>query len=450
MYKDKSRSTEKQESNQKGELIWGNFIIHIEPVLEQLAKTLDSRLVKTLCELLKGLLVHRNRTQGMVLSELGGMIAGEAHAPAGVKRISRLLHSERWTGTIIEDFFWAQANERVNEMQHPQHEVYVIWDESVLEKPESVKSERLCPVRSSKAARLKRIKPGFYNPPSGRPIFVPGFHWLQILVTGLKGNLTLAHVRWWTTRGPASSDKRSEEKQVLDTLFHLWGQMVIHIWDRGFASNPWLNLVLRYPLRFIVRWRKDFKLVDAQGQLRLAWQIPRGKRSWGYRMIYDCKRRCERKTGVIAVPVQLAEAPAPLWLVVSRPGHGHSPWYLLTTETILTEEDAWRVVLAYNRRWTVEMSLRFTKTELAFESPRLRKWPARYKLMLIATLLYSFLLSLLSPAWKIVSSWLLSTWCHRSGKWRENTLFPLYRLRLALAHLFIFLKQFTPDLLNPG
>lgn len=44
------------------------------------------------------------------------------------------------------------------------------WDESVIEKPESLKAERLCAVRSSKACRLKRIKPGFYNLPTGRPV----------------------------------------------------------------------------------------------------------------------------------------------------------------------------------------------------------------------------------------------------------------------------------------
>ena len=41
----------------------------------------------------------------------------------------------------------------------------VIWDESVIEKPESIALEGLGPVRSSKAARLKRIKPDYFNPP---------------------------------------------------------------------------------------------------------------------------------------------------------------------------------------------------------------------------------------------------------------------------------------------
>ena len=44
----------------------------------------------------------------------------------------------------------------------------------------------------------------------------------------------------------------------------------------------------------------------------------------------------------------------PLWLVVSRPGQGRKPWYLLTNEPTVTVEDAWQVVFAYVRRWQVE------------------------------------------------------------------------------------------------
>jgi hypothetical protein len=91
----------------------------------------------------------------------------------------------------------------------------------VLEKPESLQAEGLCAVRSTKAVRLKRIKPGFFNPPGGRPIFVPGFHWLKILVVGPKGSPTLAHMRWWTIRGEQQSQKRTEESLVLADIDQL-------------------------------------------------------------------------------------------------------------------------------------------------------------------------------------------------------------------------------------
>lgn len=58
------------------------------------------------------------------------------------------------------------------------------------------------------AARLKRIKKGFYNPP-GRPIFVPGMNWLGAVLVGMKAQPCL--VRLWTTRDKLASDKRTEE-----------------------------------------------------------------------------------------------------------------------------------------------------------------------------------------------------------------------------------------------
>ncbi len=47
----------------------------------------------------------------------------------------------------------------------------VIWDEDILEKPESLQAERLCAVRSSKSLRLRRSKPGYFNPLGGHPGF---------------------------------------------------------------------------------------------------------------------------------------------------------------------------------------------------------------------------------------------------------------------------------------
>ena len=59
----------------------------------------------------------------------------------------------------------------------------MLWDESSWEKPESRQLEDLGPTRSSQAARLTHIKPGYYTPP-GRPVCVPGMQWLAVLLVG--------------------------------------------------------------------------------------------------------------------------------------------------------------------------------------------------------------------------------------------------------------------------
>ena len=102
-----------------------------------------------------------------------------------------------------------------------------------------------------------------------------------------------------------------------------------------------------------------------------------------------------------------------------------------------------RIVLAYARRWNVEMSLHFDKSELAFESPRLRKWETQLRLLLIATLAHAFLLSLL--AWDDLIASLLQHWCHRTGKWSLKVKAPLYRFRTGLSRLWL---AFPPPLLQ--
>jgi hypothetical protein len=83
--------------------------------------------------------------------ELGGYLASPAHAPAGTKRLSNLLHSPKWQSSQIESYLWQGAQNRMNELEQAGEEVLVLWDASVLEKPESIQLEGLCAVRSSKA-----------------------------------------------------------------------------------------------------------------------------------------------------------------------------------------------------------------------------------------------------------------------------------------------------------
>lgn len=442
-----NKGTSKREKAQEGLELETRCWVFLQPFLEELHKRVDRRLVKTFLDLVIVILMHRNRNSGLLLSELGDHLLGGEHGPAGVKRIASLVHSVKWGSQLILKYLWKQAHQKVQELLDKRETAYVIWDESVLEKPESLQAEGLCAVRSTKAARLKRIKPGYFNPPTDRPIFVPGFNWLQVLVTGLKGVPVLAHLCWWTTRGERASQKRVEEGKILRKVAKLWGRQVMHIWDRGFAGSPWTTLALNHHLRFTLRWNKSYHLVGPDGRKHEVWKIARGKRSWESRMIWDARRRCLRKTGVIALSVHLPQDERPLWLVVSRPGYGRKPWYLITTEPVETSEQAWQIIFAYARRWQIEMSLRFTKSELAFESPRLQSWESRLKFLLIASLAYAFLLSLLTNTDFLFQ--FISRYCHRTGKWSRNISTPLYRLRLALSNLWLaFRPHSLPSLIS--
>jgi hypothetical protein len=425
-----------QASAQAASRLSNHLVTFLAPLLRTLDQQLDRRLVSTFLATLIAIVQWRNRAHGLLLSELGAYLLTPEQAPAGTKRLSNLLRSPRWSASLIADWLWHEADARIQKLCATGENPLLVWDGSVLEKPETLKNKDLCAVRSSKARRLKRIRPGFFNPPGGRPICVPGLHWLGLIVLGRAGPPTLAAMQWWTSRGERAGDERTEVQQMLDQAVRWWGRRVVHVWDRGFASGPWLCLMLEANIRFVLRWKKRNKLLDPWGEARKAWEITRGKRSWEYRYLRDTHTGERHKVGVVAVCVTHPAHPQPLWLVVARPGRHFEPWYLLTSEPIRTAEDAWAVVLAYRRRWQIESVWRYSKSELAMESPRVWTWERREKLLLMVTLLYAFLLSLLASEWEVMRTWLLGTWCHRTGKRSHEVAAPLYRLRSALSRLW--------------
>ncbi len=166
-----------------------------------------------------------------------------------------------------------------------------------------------------------------------------------------------------------------------------------------------------------------------------------GKRTQDYRYLRDTRRSCPRKIGLLVLPVTHPEHPDwPLWLLVSRQGQGRSPWYLLTNDPITTLDEGWQRVLAYARRWQIEQTWRFSKSELAMESPHVWRWADRRKLLLMASLACAFLLLLLRQ------------WCHRTGQRLRQVRLPLYRLRSALSRLWLAHAPPSLDfaLLNSG
>lgn len=420
------------------------LLSYLAPLQERLDTVLDVRLVRTLGHAVEAIVSFRDGQQGLLLSELGGYITDGRHAPAGTKRLGNLIRSERWSGQEIETFLAAQGVERVAELARANETALVLWDESVVEKPASLKLEGLCPVRSSTVGWMSRIKPGYYRPPSA-PVFVPGMQWLSLLVVGLVGAPTLYSMRWWSTRGAGASDRKQEEEALAAQVAAAWGNQVIHVFDRGFANGPWLQTLQAHDLRFIVRWKTNYKVLDAQGVERKPYEITRGKRTLAHYML-EHSDGTRQSIGVYFCPVRHPHLPdVPLWLVVSRPGKGRKPWYLLTTEPVSHPDQAWRIIRAYARRWQIEMSFRYQKSELALESPRLHAWRHRVKLLLLAALAYGFLLTLLHETCATLRNYLLDTFCHRTGKRCREAPAPLYRLRQALSRLWLaYPRHFIP------
>jgi hypothetical protein len=251
-------------------------------------------------------------------------------------------------------------------------------------------------------------------------------------------------MRWWTNRASGHvtpTDPRDLRRTLLQQCVKTWGRTVLHVFDRGYAGAPWLGELLQRRCRFVVRWPKSWRLQTTTGILQPAWHFTRGLRSWDEQYFQDRRRGEAFPVGIVAVCLQHPHyARTPLWLVVvrSKTTKGRrEPWYLLTNEPIESAADAWRVMEAYARRWQIEMTFRYTKSELALESPRLWSWERRLKLLLMVTVVYAFLLSLLQDVLKLLRQWLLRFFCHRTGKRGRETPAPLYRLRAALGRLWL-------------
>ena len=191
-----------------------SLLSFLGPLLLELDQSLDKRLIRTFVQAIEAILTFRDRINGLLLAELGSYLDPIGQA-GGTKRLSRLLPSSKWTAGSIDRFLWWRASQQVEQWASQGEEGLLIWDSSVWEKPESLKSEGLGPVQSSKAKRLSHVKPGYYTPP-GKPISVPGLHWVGLLLVGLslsQGPALLAAMGWWTARGWRARWSRAEDKK---------------------------------------------------------------------------------------------------------------------------------------------------------------------------------------------------------------------------------------------
>jgi hypothetical protein len=407
----------------------------LQPLLATLDAQLDKRLVRTFYDVFVSILRFRNRAFGLVLSELGAFVLSPKQAPAGTKRISNLLRSKNWTHEVIAHFLLQRAAQRLQTLRKAGQRVLLLWDDSVVEKPESWFSEGLCSVASSRAKRLTQIRTGFYRPPTRR-ICVPGYEWSAVLMTTLSAVPALVAMRWWTTRGKFITDRKSQFLQLYKTLRRHLTEAVVHVLDRGYASSSLLERFIADRQHFIVRWIKTYTLRDAHGKLHKPGDYAQTEPERAIKVIYDAPRRCYRRVALAYCPVFLPDHPDHvLTLVICSPKQvGGERMFLLTNCPVPNKAAAWAIFFAYLRRWHIEQTFRFTKSELALESPRLWFFENRLKLLAIVALAYDFLLQFWRNWQSLARVW-INTWCPRTGKRQLDAQLPLYRLRIALVFL---------------
>ena len=107
MLNDKRKAEERQEKSRQLE---AHLVEMLWLLLLRLKENLDRRVVNTLLGVVMVIVMHRHRNNGLLLSELGSYLLGAGGSRAGTKRISTLVHSERWEAKFIEEYFWQALN----------------------------------------------------------------------------------------------------------------------------------------------------------------------------------------------------------------------------------------------------------------------------------------------------------------------------------------------------
>ena len=439
----KSKS-KKLEAKDKASKFIKHAVDYIGPLVNSLREKLDKRLTYTVFDSFIGMLQFRDRTNSLLLSELGAYVNGPEHAPAGTKLISNLLRDNNWAHKDVQDFLLEKTKEKLNEEGKEGKRWLLHWDESVIEKPESLKLEGLCSVHSSKGARLTHIRPGFYK--KYPRINVPGFEWSAGVLSSLSDRPTITCMNWWTKRGKYRDERNNVLYRMLDQSSQMIKQTqaeVWHVFDRGYANRTTLDYMINhFQQQFIVRWKSNLLLVNEKGEEKHTYRHSLGKKVMSTRKVWDKERKEWKKVGILYIPVHDPEInEKQLYLVIVRDKKkGRSPIYFLTDVQIDTVGMAWSILKSYMKRWDVEQVFRFGKTAMGIQSPRLWFWENRLKLLMLVTVVMDFVLTLLSDYRKFARK-LIDRWCPRTGKRQKKTFLPLYRLRLAISWL-IYRKLF--------
>lgn len=404
---------------------------YLEPLLIWLDAYLDKRLVRTFVYAITAILQFRGNGQALQLSELGAYLPGSGKEPSKTKRLQRLLTSAHWGKGILDMFLWMKANEKLKTMKVAEERPLCIWDGSVLEKPESEKIEGISGVVSSRGKRLRKQRKGIFNQRGGKPITVMGMEWIGIILLGKEHIPVLVKMIWWSRKGEKAIKQRDQESRLLQKIGLAWRQSVIHVFDRGYASGPWIACLGTFKVHFVIRWKKGHHFLDENGQeMALSMLVGRTRSKW-HRELWNFQKRCLMKTGILVKRVKHANYAGDLWVVAVR--QKGEPWYLITNIPIETEKEAWEIVFAYRARWKIETCFRYGKSELCLETVNLRDQEKREKMLLLVMIAYMFLLSMMEEAQKRIVRWLLYHYCHRTGKKQNEQEFPIYRLRWAIS-----------------
>src|SRR5438105_4765225 len=142
---ERSLSKKEGEPGERSQRYAMTFLRFLEPLVRELDVTVDKRPLRTLVQTVEAIVSFRDRTHGLLLSELGGYMDGLGQG-GGTKRLSTLIHHHGWKAKQIETFALRRADEQIAQWEARGEEGLRIWEATGLEKRESLKAQGRCAV----------------------------------------------------------------------------------------------------------------------------------------------------------------------------------------------------------------------------------------------------------------------------------------------------------------
>jgi hypothetical protein len=333
-----------------------------------------------------GLLERRS----VLLSEIGRALDEPRRLIHTEKRLSRGLSSPRYDDDAVEQDYLKLVAHFLRDEHYPTPTIAV--DLTDIAKPKARKMPYLATVHDGSEDELAH-----------------GYNIISMEAVGERGRRLPLLSRLFSTKEP---DYKSQNVTVLDAIAAVYRHVpkeAFWVFDSGFDRQKLFGRFDAMGLKYTVRCNvsHDRFLYTPAGNMTLSELVERLPKPHAHRP----RRASGRLTGTQGVLrvgfVRNVRLPlyqkggrskwktVDTWysLVIAE-GASTEPLVLLTTDRVMTSDDAGRVVDRYLDRWGIEEANRFVKQGFDLENVRALKWTGLKRMVQLVNLAYGFLATL--------------------------------------------------------
>lgn len=341
------------------------------------------RRLKTLVELMKGILQGRRLQVVNAARSSGGTSSSPMQIWARAKRFYRLLESQEWSLDEAAEQYRAYAAQNIDS------EELIVVDLGDVQKPASKKMPYLEYVHDGSEDEIGR-----------------GYWLFESCVVRSRRDILPLHNFLYSLADPDTPSENLVIQRGLQSILDATNGNGLFVMDRGFDRNELYRWMDERNAKYLVRLRGDRKFEDRSGEdLGIAQDFAATMPLPHVIKIESQRTGKERLLPFGFQAVKLPGEKRPLSLVaLSAPDEDEPFLLLLTTVEITNHFQAEKVIRSYFLRWAVETLTQFVKQETGLEDFRVRDFDAIRRLVWIGYFISAWLQLLIERGEKYVRS----------------------------------------------